>query len=150
MKWLLSLVVFAVVLTGAFSPALAGPGGKGGKSNYYETIGVAQPKPNSEKAMTPPAVELVAPRPLAKVTGSTLDLKWKAIPGVPVYHVQVATDAKFKWIFADNHNVQGDSFQLNGLEPGQQYFWRVAARFPENDPSYTKGPFANGSFEVKK
>jgi hypothetical protein len=79
--------------------------------------------------------------------GQPETLKWKA-EGADTFHVQVATDPRFKWLVIDDHYVKANSFDLKALTKGQQYFWRIAARKPDNDAGNTKGFFKTSSFEV--
>lgn len=145
MKWLLFLMVFGLVLTGFLSPSLAGPSGDKGKLS----VGVKQPDVVRSKGTLPGRTEILEPKALSKISGGSVTLKWKGAEGASVYHVQVATDPRFKWMVTENHNVAGETFEVTGLEAGQQYFWRVAGRSPENDASWTKGYFSSSSFEVK-
>lgn len=146
MKWLVFVFVFSLVLTGFLTPTLAFGAG-GGDAKLH--VGVKQPDMVKEKATLPGKIEILEPKTLSKVSGTAVTLKWTPAAGAKVYHIQVATDARFKWLLTENHNVTGESFEVANLQQGQQYFWRVAGRSPENDPSWTKGFFATSSFEVK-
>lgn len=149
MKWLVFLFVFSLVLTGFLAPTLAASEAGHDHAPTKLHVGVKQPDVIKEKATLPGKVEIVEPQPLSKVTGATVTLKWKPSQGATVYHIQVATDPRFKWLVSENHNVAGESYEVSNLQQGQQYFWRVAGRAPENDASWTKGFFATSSFEVK-
>lgn len=142
MKWLVFVFVFGLVLTGFLTPTLAADPSK-------LRVGVKQPDLIREKATLPGNIEIIEPQALSKISGTTVTLKWKPAKGANVYHLQVATDPRFKWLVTENHNVSGESFEVSNLQQGQQYFWRVAGRAPENDASWTKGFFATSSFEVK-
>lgn len=167
MKWLLSSLIFSAVLTGFNTPALATkPADKAPPAEAPATqeshhddhgtghesklsVGVKQPDIVREKAILPGKVVLSEPAPLAKVPAGTITLKWKPASGATVHHIQVATDPRFKWMVIENANVSGDSFEVSNLQAGQQYFWRVAGRSPDNDAAWTHGYFTSSSFEVK-
>jgi hypothetical protein len=116
------------------------------ESAHLPKWGVIQPKTQLEKAVLPMNVDLVSPKVLEK-TPENVTLKWKA-EGADTFHVQVATDPRFKWLVIDDHYVKANSFDLKALSKGQQYFWRIAARKPDNDAGNTKGFFKTSSFEV--
>ncbi len=143
MKWLLFLVVFSAVLTGFLTPTLAE------ENKAKLSVGVKQPDPVRAKATLPGKIVIVEPQALSKVSGTTVTLKWKPSVGATVYHVQVATDPRFKWMVTEDSWVSAESFEVANLQAGQQYFWRVAGRAPDNDPSWTHGYFAASSFEVR-
>lgn len=163
MRWLFALVVFALIVSGAAFDSLAAEeahtdadhqeethhaeGGHG--SDHHATIGVPQPQADLEKSRLPGKIELLEPKALVQVSGTEALLKWKPVEGAEVYHVQVAKDPRFKWLVSENHNVNGDSYSVSGLEPGQQYFWRVAGRRPGNIAGWTKGLYSSSSFETK-
>lgn len=176
MRWLVSLIVFGMIVAGFFNSTLAAdevPGGsrtvddgealvkkpgeheaKVGEKISHEIkgehdLGLRQPTPILENGKIPGKVTLVSPKALSKVSGTSASLKWEPVAGAEVYHVQVAKDPRYKWMVTENFNVQGQSFDVSGLEAGKQYFWRVAARRPGNDAGYTKGAFSASSFEVQ-
>lgn len=156
MKMTIASVTFLIV-SGVFSLAMANEPAPtaapatepavhaGGHAEH--SIGVKQPEVDRSKATLPGHVTLAEPKALAKVSG-TVTLKWAPVEGAEVYHVQVAKDARFKWLVSNEYDVKGETFQVPTLEAGQ-YFWRVAARRPANDAQWTHGYFSNSSFEVK-
>lgn len=83
---------------------------------------------------------------MAQLAQGPVTLRWQAAENADVYHVQVAKDPAFKWLVKNEQNVQGTSLEVSELEQGNNYWWRVAARKPANDPKYTKGFFSRSSF----
>ncbi len=146
MRWLVGSVVFGVIVAGFFNTSLASQEGK--KASSHE-IGVHQPTPDRMKGLVPAKTRLLSPKALDKISGGSVSLKWEAVPNAEVYHVQVATDPRFKWMVSEKMDVTGESYNVAGLESGKQYFWRVAARRPTNDAGYTKGAFTFSSFEIQ-
>ncbi len=107
------------------------------------------PKMNKAKTTPPKKTELIEPAFMAQVPGTSVTLKWNAVDTAENYHLQVATDATFKWLKVDDHFVKRPSYDLTQLEAGKIYFWRVAAVKNSNDSMYIKGPFESSSFEIK-
>ncbi len=104
---------------------------------------------NAEKSTAPAPPQLQHPEFMAKVPTAT-NLKWAASETADVYHLQVATDANFKWLQVDDHNVKQTEFSLKNLEPGKKYYWRVAAWKNGNMPGTNKSFFASSSFTTVK
>lgn len=87
-----------------------------------------------------------------QVNGANAKLEWSEVAGATNYHVQVSKDAGFNnrsMYVTEDKWVKGNSFEVSNLEPGQKYFWRVAAVNSNNDPMYTKSLFNFSSFIVK-
>ncbi len=106
---------------------------------------------DKSKATRLPMVELLEPKALSTVTGTSVTLKWKAVPGAESYRVQVATDPNFKWLVEGPTKdfVKETSIQVSDLKPGLHYFWRVYAWNTAADAGWTSS-FANmSSFAVK-
>lgn len=100
--------------------------------------------------VTPPgAVKAVAPNWFAAVSGTTATLEWTASEGADGYHVQVATDAAFKWLVTEVQYHPQTSLEISGLEAGKQYYWRVAGKNSKNEASYIKGKYAKSMFYIK-
>lgn len=136
--------IFALVL---FTSTICLAGGGGAQ---HKTPIIYPPKEANKALVNPPgAVTLVEPKFFSAITGGAVTLKWNGAESATHYHVQVATDANFKWLVKNEYSVSSTEFQLSGLEPATHYFWRVAAVNSANDPSYNKGPFAKGMFETK-
>lgn len=125
------------------SLALAGSGG--GKA--YQNL-LPQPKANKVMATPPAQVSLVSPAALSKVQGTSVELEWTTVADAQTYHVQVAKDAAFKWIIAEDHFVKSNTFNATNLPKGQ-IFWRVAASKPQNMAAHWKSLFSSSSFEVE-
>lgn len=100
-------------------------------------------------ATRPAKVVTLEPAYLATMKPGSVTLKWKESEGAEVYHVQVAKDSNFKWLVTENFDVKGTTFEVGGLEAGNNYWWRVAGRRPNNDALYTKGYFGVSSFKVR-
>lgn len=108
-----------------------------------------KPQMNRAKATTPKKTELIEPAFMAQIPGTSVTLKWNVVDTAENYHLQVATDATFKWLKVDDAFVKRPSYDLTQLEPGKTYYWRVAAVKNSNDPMYIKGPFETSSFDIK-
>lgn len=120
------------------------------KPRHGANLNLLPPPPvDASKSTRPESVTIESPAPMAKVTGTSVQLKWSNVKSANQYRLQVATDAAFKWIFVDEKNLSNTEFNLTGLEAGKQYFWRVYSLRTTNDPGYLKGNVANSSFEVK-
>lgn len=97
----------------------------------------------------PEITKLTAPKFLSKVAAGSVKLEWTAVENTTNYHVQVATDPNFKWLVANNTNVQGTSFEAANLEAGKRYFWRVASVKSDNISMFTKSIFVSSAFDTK-
>lgn len=107
------------------------------------------PVPNEAKTTRPSAAELVSPAPLAKIAGTAATLTWKEAKGADSYMLQIATDANFKWLVANELSLKTTTYEVKNLEAGKQYFWRVYSLKSDNDPSYLKGDSSRSMFFVK-
>lgn len=54
-------------------------------------------------------------------------LKWKAVSGQHLFHIQVATDSEFSRIVLDDSTVTATQVQMDSLLSGTHYYWRVFA-----------------------
>ncbi|MBL7543118.1 MAG: fibronectin type III domain-containing protein [Bdellovibrionaceae bacterium] len=138
-----ALLSFAAIAF-AGSPSADGSHGKNDPNNLFPPK-----KMNKAKSTPPKKVELIEPAFMAQVPGTSVTLKWNAVDFAENYHLQVATDATFKWLKVDDNFVKRPSYDLSQLEAGKIYYWRVAAVKNSNDPMYIKGPFETSSFETK-
>ena len=143
MKLIVSIVAFAMALT-LGSQSIAAGGGDG-----HHSMGVAQPKQDPAKRITPDSVELVAPEYAAVIAGDKATVEWKGVEGADQYHVQVAKDPNFKWLVANEYFNKTTSYEVSGLEAGKTYFWRVAAVNSKNEQLFRKSSFKASSFAVK-
>lgn len=155
MKTLLVLISlfafnFAQANTEAASHEAAAPAHGEGKAKHDPGSLFPQPKQNKDKSTPPAVTSLVEPAFMAKVTGTTVTLKWNTVAGAENYHLQVATDPNFKWLKVDNQFQKTASFEVTGLEAGKSYYWRVAAVKNSNDAMYIKGDYEKSMFEVVK
>jgi hypothetical protein len=117
---------------------------KHGKPDFFPK---KQADPN--KAPHLGMAELLEPKALSPVSGTTVTLKWKAVVGADSYRVQVATDPNFKWLVSQQDFHKETSLQVNDLKSGQHYYWRVYAWKQDADPSWMSGFASASSFEVK-
>ena len=108
-----------------------------------------QPQMNKAKSTPPKKTELIEPAFMAQVPGTSVTLKWNTVETAENYHLQVATDATFKWLKVDENFLKKPSYDLSQLETGKTYYWRVAAVKNSNDAMYIKSPFETSSFETK-
>lgn len=108
-----------------------------------------QPVADKAKATLPSKVELVEPKAFATVSGTSVELQWKAATGATSYRVQVAKDPNFKWLVTQQDFVKDTKFTISGLEAGAEYHWRVFPWAKENDPTWTSGFATRSVFTVK-
>lgn len=141
----LQLFMSVMVLTGAASLAWAG----GGTEKAWDLHYVKQPEVNAAKATPPAAPKLVSPEALQKIAGTNVTLTWEAVEGADAYHLQVATDPKFKWLVLDEKFFPQTSAQPAGLEVGKNYYWRVAAWKNGQEWGANKSYFSTSSFTTR-
>ncbi|MNL55727.1 hypothetical protein D3C87_1791590 [compost metagenome] len=103
-------------------------------------------QPDLAKGKAPAKAKLVGPAYFSTVNGDSTQLSWEAVEGADVYHVQVATDANFKWLVAEDFTVKATNFQVSKLEAGKHYFWRVAGVKEDNASTHRKAFFATSMF----
>ena len=106
-----------------------------------------QPVADTSKSNPPLPTKIIEPKFMSKINGTSATLKWEEVEGSE-YYLQVSTDPKFKWLVVDTPNMTKTEYQLNNLEVGKQYFWRVYTQKPKNWAGYTKGPFVKSMFQV--
>ena len=140
----LSLLVFAFSIN-----ALAAGGGTAVHKGSHNMDIFPVHQADASLSTIPAKPALVAPAFGAKVPAGSVALQWKAVDTAQVYHVQVASDANFKWIVQEDHFVKATEFQASGLEAGKSYYWRVAAVKSDNMTGTMKSNFAANSFLVK-
>lgn len=141
MKILVSVLVFVIALaTGVQTLASA---------NAEEMNALFPPKqPNPSLSEIPEKPELASPGYFQKVTETKVTLEWKASSNAEVYHVQVAKDPNFKWLVTEVFHHKGTALDVDGLEAGKHYFWRVSGVRPNNKLGHTQGGFATSMFET--
>lgn len=125
---------------------LASESGKGHRDNNAL---FPKPQAKTSNSAMPAKVELQEPGFAATVSGGQTILKWSEATGVESYHVQVATDPNFKWLTVDAPLHKGTTYQVQNLEAGKHYYWRVSATKQSNWPGSSKGPYSNSMFETK-
>ena len=67
------------------------------------------------------------PANLEQKTSLTPQLKWTYAPGATKYKLQVATDETFSNMIVNRDDIDGNKFNLSGLETNTKYYWRVQA-----------------------
>lgn len=143
-------VVFTLVLTAvsAFA-ASGGDHGSGGhdEKSYRNLFPI--PQADLAKGTIPAVPNLQEPVFMSSVNPAFVTLKWNAVEGADSYHVQVATDANFKWLVQDAHLHKGVTYELQNLQPGQHYYWRVASFRSGNLAGTSKSTFSKSMFETK-
>lgn len=148
MKLFLTSVIFALIMHIPYLSQASGTKAEGLEASKHE-LGFPQPQPDLSLSMAPEKVLLTAPAALETISETQVSLKWQSKSKADVYHVQVATDAAFKWLIVDDYSVKTTEFKVTGLESGKNYFWRVAAVKSNNLPTHSKSPFSFNSFSVK-
>lgn len=152
MKILISLIAFVCTLALTSQSVASEEGGEhgGGHGQLAEKMNALFPHKQADpgKRDVPAKPELESPAYFAKITGAQTTLKWKEVANAEEYHVQVATDANFKWLVANDYHVKGGTFEATNLEPGKHYFWRVAAVKPSNWSTFRRSFFAMSMFET--
>lgn len=151
-KFFFSILVFVLTLGLSLESVSAdgahGEGHSGPGQHRDMTVLFPGKAPNTSLTVRPAKPELVAPSFLAKVT-KTPTLEWKPVEGADKYHVQVASDAAFKWFVAEDKNVMATTFAPTGLETGKRYYWRVFAYKTANESGYQKSLSNFSSFNVQ-
>lgn len=126
----------------------AGANHHGGKSEKMNSLFSPKVK-DSTKSETPSLTTLKSPKFLESVEAPKVKLSWTEAKNALAYHVQLATDPNFKWLVMEEKAVQSTTIEFDKLEKGQKYYWRVFARKPDNEPSYTKSSPAQSAFITK-
>lgn len=150
MKLFLSLVVFASTFA-MTAPALAEGGHGGGHGGLSEKMNALFPPKHADvsKGQSPVKPELVSPAYFSETSANTQALQWKAVEGADQYHLQVATDANFKWLVVNEYELKNPGFEVSGLEAGKHYYWRVAAVKSDNASTHRKSFFATSMFATQ-
>jgi hypothetical protein len=138
--------IFTTVSVLFISLSVLAAGGGGDKKHHH-----IFPRKEANKALSdrPGTVELLEPKALSQVSGTEVTLKWKPVENAESYKVQVATDPNFKWIVSQVEFHNETDFKVSGLEAGKHYFWRVFAKKPGNEATFSTGFGTFSSFEVK-
>lgn len=73
------------------------------------------------------------------ITASNVVVRWYAEPGASFYNCQVASNSSFINAITSS-NITGTSCDLQNLQPGVTYYWRVRAYFPSTGyTNYSSG-----------
>lgn len=147
MKIFIGLIVFVGTIF-AGTASLAGTSSHGGGSHRDNNALFPPKAPDKELSTVPQTPELMSPTFMKALSETSVKLEWKAVEGVEVYHVQLATDPNFKWLKTDQNLLKATSLDVTDLEAGKSYYWRVAAVKPENMSTYTKSTFAKSMFKT--
>jgi len=142
-----ALILLAISMTGSSLQAeTPNAGAQESKDTHHDWNKVfPQPSPNLARGTIPNMTKIIAPAFMAQIPAAGTTLKWEQVPGV-FYHLQVATDANFKWLVSDQPMIKANEYEIKDLKPGQQYFWRVFTQNPENKNGYTKSAAVRSVF----
>lgn len=77
------------------------------------------------KAPTPPS--LLGPYNNSTGLTGTINLNWSKSENAEVYRIQIAKDVDFVRKQFDLYNIPTESFNINNLEAGETFYWRVNA-----------------------
>ncbi|MBN1984260.1 MAG: hypothetical protein JW795_22225 [Chitinivibrionales bacterium] len=96
-------------------------------AGYYHTLAI---RSNTSE---PPIPERI--NPLDNATGVPTNplLIWKAVDQVQVYAVQLSTTANFNTPIVDRDDLTETSLQVEGLNYGATYYWRIKALLGDGD-----------------
>lgn len=75
----------------------------------------------------PSAPTLLGPENSSVGLTGTITLKWSKPKNAEVYRVQIAKDAEFTRKQFDLYNIPTETFDINNLEAGTTFYWRVNA-----------------------
>jgi uncharacterized protein YjdB len=87
--------------------------------------------------VVPTIPALLSPSNGAKDLGLSPSLQWNAVTGAKTYRVQVSKEISFATILLDNASVNTNTLQLNNLEEGIVYYWRVSASNEAGSSSFS-------------
>jgi hypothetical protein len=79
-------------------------------------------------AFSQPAPVLDSPANLATNQSTTLVLKWFALAGDSIYHLQISTSIAFSTTLYNDSTLTGVSHQIAGLRNATKYYWRVSVK----------------------
>lgn len=85
----------------------------------------------------PPTPSIVSPSYGANVSGTTVSLQWNQAARANNYYLQVATDSGFVNTIVDEWIGDYIGINLNVLDDGTTYYWRVAAGNSVGSSNYT-------------
>jgi predicted phage tail protein len=77
--------------------------------------------------LIPAVPTLLSPSNGAKDISISPSLQWTAVPEAKTYRVQLSKESNFARLILDNNAVTSNSLQVNGLQDGITYYWRVRA-----------------------
>ncbi|MCS4434334.1 fibronectin type III domain-containing protein [Aquiflexum gelatinilyticum] len=89
--------------------------------------------------MVPAVPTLLSPSNGAKDLSLSPSLQWNAVTGAKTYRVQVSKESNFATLFLDNTSVTTNSLQVNNLEEGLTYYWRVSSTNEAGNSSFSSG-----------
>ncbi len=98
---------------------------------YWFKLGEAGPP----RLMTP---QLVEPANYSKKTATTVLLKWNSVPDATRYQLQVANNASFTNPIIDEKQLTDLEYELNDLEKGAVYYWRVKAFNDKQESNFSE------------
>ncbi len=144
MKFLVSILIFTTTLIVGTQPLAMN------KEEAIDMNALFPPlKANLSLGERPAKPELTAPSFFQKINASKVTLEWKAAPAAESYHVQVATDPNFKWLINEKQLFKATTLEVDGLESGKHYFWRVSSMKPENKKGFIQSAFSSSMFATE-
>lgn len=87
--------------------------------------------------LIPAVPTLLSPSNGAKDLSVSPSLQWTSVSGAKTYRVQISKESNFAILSLDNAAVTSNSLQVNGLQDGATYFWRVSATNESGSSSYS-------------
>lgn len=87
--------------------------------------------------LIPAVPSLLSPSNGAKDLSVSPSLQWTSVSGAKTYRVQISKESNFAILSLDNAAVTSNSLQVNGLQDGVTYYWRVSATNESGSSSYS-------------
>lgn len=87
--------------------------------------------------LLPAVPSLLSPSNGAKDLSVSPSLQWTSVSGAKTYRVQISKESNFAILSLDNAAVTSNSLQVNGLQDGATYYWRVSATNESGSSSYS-------------
>ena len=94
---------------------------------------------NTVKPVTLPAIPtLISPSNGAKEVSTSPNFQWSSVTGAKTYRIQISKQSNFGTIVVDNATLTTNSLQVNNLEEGITYYWRVSASNEAGDSNFSE------------
>jgi fibronectin type 3 domain-containing protein len=85
----------------------------------------------------PDVPKLISPSDGQSDMNTTVNLAWGNVVGADSYRIQVSTNRDFSQKIVDMADIRESQFNLEKLEEGKTYFWRVRATNAAGNSSYS-------------